>query len=108
MREQLASQIFVVHASQHPPSLVHVGQNVIRQCWLAHASLDLLPAGDQYEVVESAIRSADRYYRVLSMQPNAPPNCAEQMSSAFKSVATAWMQQQRVQPSSMLALDGPA
>lgn len=79
--------------SEQLPSLLAIAMTA-SLCGLAHYNTTAT-SGDQYEVVESAIRSADRYYRVLSMQPNAPPNCAEQMSSAFKSVATAWMQQQR-------------
>ena len=47
-------------------------------------------------MVENAIKSADRYYRVLSMEPASSLGSADQMASAFKSVANAWIQQQKV------------
>ena len=61
---------------------------------------DICPCytGEEYEVVENAIKSADRYYRVLSMEPAKSLVSADQMASAFKTVATSWMQQQQVLP----------
>ena len=53
-------------------------------------------AGEEYEVVENAIKSADRYYRVLAMGPAASQASADQMAAAFKAVATSWMHQQKV------------
>ena len=56
-------------------------------------------ADEEYLVVENAIKSADRYYKVLSMEPATAQFGADQMASAFKSVATAWMQQHKVSTS---------
>ncbi|CAL8464857.1 g4392 [Coccomyxa elongata] len=53
-------------------------------------------SGEEYEAVDAAVRSADRYYRLTATNVSGRQDDAERMARAFKAEAASWVHRQQM------------
>lgn len=58
----------------------------------AGRGMELSPGEDEYEVIQTAMENADRYYRVMAMDVRNRGADADRAALAFKCVAQVWLE----------------